>query len=71
MSLFMSNKKFELVVTVKDVGTKFKINSCHTIHANGLTELCAKFPLIIADIAQQIKDEELAELRMQCDDIPF
>lgn len=64
----MSSKKYELVVTVRDPGS-FKIDSCHTIHANGLTELCAKFPLIISTIAEELKDEELA--RMINDDIPF
>lgn len=66
----MNKKKFELVVTIKDIGS-FRIDSCHTIHANGLTELCAKFPLVISDIAEKMKNEELIELRMQCDDIPF
>lgn len=66
----MNKKKFELVITVREVNS-FRIDSHHTIHADGLTELCAKFPLVISDIAEKLKDEELTELRMQHDDIPF
>lgn len=66
----MNKKKFELVITVREIGS-FRIDHHCTIHADSLIELCAKIPLSILEIAEKLKDEELIELRMQNDDIPF
>lgn len=66
----MNKKKFELVITIRKVNS-FRIDHHCTIHADSLIELCAKIPLYISEIAEELKNEELLELRMQHDDIPF
>lgn len=51
--------KFELVLSASK---EFKIKHSYTIRANDLVELCAKIPLIIAQLMNEI---------IKDDDVPF
>lgn len=66
--LKMNKKKIELTMTVRDEKS-FKIDSCNTIKGDSLIEICAKFPLVIADIARTLQEENAREL--VDDNIPF
>lgn len=60
--------KYELTLTTKE-DDKFK--SLDKIQADGLIYLLVQFNFLILNLQKKEHDEEMLELRMENDDIPF
>lgn len=65
-----STKRFQLILTVLSKDGK-TVQHYERVEGHSMIEVMAKFNLTIIRVMEELKKEEISELRSEDDDIPF
>lgn len=62
---------FELTLDVKDPDVPFQIKKSIGVSSGDLIQVFSQFQVQLVQLLKELHEEELLEVRMQNDDIPF
>lgn len=63
-------KKFELTLVTRQ-GDKFEVKSVNKVESDDIVGLLAQFHFVLVSVMRELHSDEMLELRLQNDDIPF